>query len=87
MSATARVGRGEGLGEPGDDLVHRRGRRFVVERDPSYAGAVSLRKQAQRLMGGVEVVLGGEDLLARRHLEPAVHQAESQSSSSVSLAR
>ncbi len=58
-----------------DDRLHGCRGGIVVEPDPAHANPVTLRAQAERLVGGVEVVLGGDDLVAGAQAKAAVDEA------------
>ncbi len=73
---TARL-RGEPVAHGRDDLVDRGVRRVVVEADAPHLGAVALGAQPQRLVRGVEVVLGRHDLLPLLQAQARVDEAES----------
>ncbi len=68
--------RGEPVAHGRDDLVDRRLGRVVVELQPPHLGAVALGAQAQRLVRGVEVVLGRHDLLPLLEAKARVDEAE-----------
>ena len=66
--------RGQRTSDRVDDAPARRRRRIVVEADESNRGAASGRRRPERDMGGVEIVLRRDDLVAGTQAQPAIHQ-------------
>jgi hypothetical protein len=62
--------------DPGDDLVRGRGRDVVEEPDLRQRRTRSKDTEPERLVGRVEVVVGGEELLVLAQAEPAVEEPE-----------
>ena len=66
--------RGQRTSDRVDDAPARRRGRIVVEADESNRGAASGRRRPERDMGGVEIVLRRDDLVAGTQAQPAIHQ-------------